>query len=201
MANELPCELQHHWSGWPGAFCLKCGCEDPWEIALADGLWEPDEENQTIKWLGTPEQEAELKAKSICPVKGVLFWSGASGKWILETGEPIMQTALEYLQILGLPVKDRVTGFEGVVSSVGFDLYGCVQCVVTPKVATADSAPKLNDSHWFDYKRLDITNGQPVMARPAFAQMPAAMTMEEARAEEKQPEPGPEAKPSISTRA
>ena len=26
----------HHWSGWPGACCLDCGCEDPLEIALAD---------------------------------------------------------------------------------------------------------------------------------------------------------------------
>jgi hypothetical protein len=28
---------QHRWSGWPGAWCLDCGCEDPHEIALADG--------------------------------------------------------------------------------------------------------------------------------------------------------------------
>lgn len=27
----------HHWSGWPGAHCLDCGCEDPIEVALADG--------------------------------------------------------------------------------------------------------------------------------------------------------------------
>lgn len=26
----------HNWSGWPGAWCLDCGCEDPREIALAD---------------------------------------------------------------------------------------------------------------------------------------------------------------------
>ena len=26
---------EHRWSGWPGAFCLDCGCEDPREIALA----------------------------------------------------------------------------------------------------------------------------------------------------------------------
>lgn len=27
----------HRWSGWPGAYCLDCGAEDPIEIALADG--------------------------------------------------------------------------------------------------------------------------------------------------------------------
>lgn len=26
----------HIWSGWPGAFCLKCGCECDIEISLAD---------------------------------------------------------------------------------------------------------------------------------------------------------------------
>jgi hypothetical protein len=25
------------WSGWPGAWCLDCGREDPHELALADG--------------------------------------------------------------------------------------------------------------------------------------------------------------------
>lgn len=29
--------MNHVWSGWPGAYCLNCGCEDPCEIALADG--------------------------------------------------------------------------------------------------------------------------------------------------------------------
>jgi len=28
---------EHRWSGWPGAWCLDCGCEDPREIALALG--------------------------------------------------------------------------------------------------------------------------------------------------------------------
>jgi len=26
------------WSGWPGAYCLDCGSEDPVEICLADCL-------------------------------------------------------------------------------------------------------------------------------------------------------------------
>jgi hypothetical protein len=30
--------FQHHnWSGWPGAWCMDCGCDDPREIALAEG--------------------------------------------------------------------------------------------------------------------------------------------------------------------
>lgn len=30
--------MMHRWSGWPGAWCLDCGCDDPQELALADGL-------------------------------------------------------------------------------------------------------------------------------------------------------------------
>jgi hypothetical protein len=37
----------HQWSGWPGAFCLRCGSGQVLEIALADGWFscgpgEPD---------------------------------------------------------------------------------------------------------------------------------------------------------------
>jgi hypothetical protein len=28
---------EHRWSGWPGAWCLDCGCADPIEVALAEG--------------------------------------------------------------------------------------------------------------------------------------------------------------------
>ena len=27
--------MSHNWSGWPGAWCLDCGIDDPWESALA----------------------------------------------------------------------------------------------------------------------------------------------------------------------
>lgn len=27
--------MSHRWSGWPGAWCLDCGCECPVETALA----------------------------------------------------------------------------------------------------------------------------------------------------------------------
>ena len=37
-----------------------------------------------------------------------------------------------HLSILGKPVKDKVTGMKGIVSSVSFDLYGCIQVIVNP---------------------------------------------------------------------
>lgn len=35
--------MSHEWSGWPGAFCLKCGAEDALENALAMGWLRIDE--------------------------------------------------------------------------------------------------------------------------------------------------------------
>jgi hypothetical protein len=40
----------------------------------------------------------------------------------------------KHLDILGYEVTDRVTGFKGVVTSISFDLYGCVQALVTPQL-------------------------------------------------------------------
>ena len=27
----------HWWTGWPGAFCLSCGADDPAELCVGDG--------------------------------------------------------------------------------------------------------------------------------------------------------------------
>lgn len=39
---------EHRWSGWPGAWCLDCGCDDPREIALADGTCGSDADGLPI---------------------------------------------------------------------------------------------------------------------------------------------------------
>lgn len=71
----------------------------------------------------------------------------------------------DYLKLLGHRATDRITGFKGVVASVTFDLYGCVQVVLTPGI---DKDGKHTDSHWFDAKRLDLEPGDPVMPAPAY---------------------------------
>jgi len=43
-----------------------------------------------------------------------------------------MNTVEAGLAMLGYNGTDKVTGMEGVVTSVGFDLYGCVQGGVGP---------------------------------------------------------------------
>lgn len=71
----------------------------------------------------------------------------------------------KHLEIMGHRVEDIVTGFKGVVTSVGFDLFGCVQAIVNPGT---DKDGKPAESHWFDVNRLRVTTKKPVMERPQF---------------------------------
>lgn len=77
----------------------------------------------------------------------------------------------KHLSILGLPVKDRVTGFSGIVENVGFDLYGCIQCIVKPPI---NEKGEVVDGRWFDISRLEIRNKKPVMKPPNFEYGPVA---------------------------
>lgn len=61
--------------------------------------------------------------------------------------------AQQHLNLLGYHVRDLVTNYTGVVTSISFDLYGCIQAVVTPAF---DSTV---EPRWFDVNRLIITNG------------------------------------------
>lgn len=74
-----------------------------------------------------------------------------------------MAEVSDYLQILGFPASDRITGFSGVAASVCFDLYGCIQVVITPPVNDKGEAP---ESRWFDIARVATTGGR-VMEPPA----------------------------------
>jgi len=71
----------------------------------------------------------------------------------------------EYLELLGYEVKDSVTKWTGVVVSVTFDLYGCVQCYCMPK---ADKTGKVGEGNWFDHKRLTKVSNKRVMAVPQW---------------------------------
>ena len=71
----------------------------------------------------------------------------------------------QYIALLGLPVKDLVTESEGIVTSVCFDLYGCVQLLVSSKL---DSDGKHQNSRWFDVTRMEVLDDMPVMPVPDF---------------------------------
>ena len=74
----------------------------------------------------------------------------------------------EYLDLLGKTVKDQVTGIKGVVDSVSFDLYGCVQAVVRRPLNEKGEIP---EGLWIDVKRLIVVRGGPIMERPDFGKM------------------------------
>lgn len=78
----------------------------------------------------------------------------------------------KHLSLLGLQVKDRVTGFKGIVTSVSFDLYGCVQAIVNPGGLGKDG--KLAEQAWFDIARLKVIDDKPVMEVPDFEYGPVA---------------------------
>ena len=71
------------------------------------------------------------------------------------------------LKLLGLKCRDCITGFSGIVTSVSFDLYGCIQAWVDPQEITTDTKGK-----WFDVKRLGIIDQTPVMMQPDFVDVP-----------------------------
>jgi hypothetical protein len=54
-------------------------------------------------------------------------------------------------QFIGATVRDRITGFQGVVTGRVEYITGCNQLLVTPKVR-ADG--KLDEPHWFDEQRV-----------------------------------------------
>ena len=71
----------------------------------------------------------------------------------------------KHMKLLGLEVEDKVTGMKGVVSSVVFDLYGCIQATITPKVTKNNEK---GVAYWYDVTRLKVLKKTPVMRRPNF---------------------------------
>ena len=78
---------------------------------------------------------------------------------------------MKHIELLGMKVEDKVTGFGGVVSSVSFDLYGCIQALVNPGL---DKDGKFKEQSWFDVRRLIVKGKTPVMERPEFVRGPVA---------------------------
>lgn len=66
-----------------------------------------------------------------------------------------MKNSIEYIKLLGSLAKDRITDYEGVITSVSFDLYGCIQVVLAQRKIDEKGE---NCVRWFDINRLDIRN-------------------------------------------
>ena len=76
-----------------------------------------------------------------------------------------MKDIQKHLNLLGKPVKDKVTGKTGVITSISFDLYGCIQAIITPKTGKDN---KDVDLRWYDLCRLKVTSDKRVMILPDF---------------------------------
>lgn len=61
--------MSHHYSGWPGAWCLDCGDPDVYEQALAcrDCVVQAGPEDATLEEKLCPVHEAMVRA---CPEPG-----------------------------------------------------------------------------------------------------------------------------------
>jgi len=71
-----------------------------------------------------------------------------------------------YFELLGRIAKDRVTHFEGTVTNLTFDLYGCIQAAIQPKV---DKDNKFPDGRWLDVHRLEPCGETRTMSVPVFS--------------------------------
>ncbi|MCI0532384.1 MAG: hypothetical protein L0Y74_10650 [candidate division Zixibacteria bacterium] len=71
-----------------------------------------------------------------------------------------------HLGLLGLEAQDKVTGAKGVITSISFDLFGCIQAVLTPKI---EKGGEVKSGNWMDVPRLEIKKRKAVMPLPDFA--------------------------------
>ena len=78
-----------------------------------------------------------------------------------------MDTYKRHIELLGYKAKDKITGFSGVIDSICFDLYGCVQASLKPPV---DKDGKIPEAYWFDVTRLEIKTNKRVVDMPDFYQ-------------------------------
>jgi hypothetical protein len=80
----------------------------------------------------------------------------------------------EHLRLLGFKVRDVVSGITGIVTSISFDISGCIQGLVTPEV---DKDGKYPDSRWIDTKRLKEIADMSVMPIPTFSSVPGGQEL------------------------
>ena len=82
-----------------------------------------------------------------------------------------MDKIYDHIDLLGMRVSDKVTGIQGIVTCVSFDLYGCIQAVICPGV---DGDGKLRESIWVDVSRITVLDSNRIMKIPDFHTGPVA---------------------------
>jgi hypothetical protein len=82
--------------------------------------------------------------------------------------EAIKMDIEKHLGLLGHEVRDKVSDYKGVVISISFDLFGCVQALVRP-MGLKDG--DLQNGNWLDLSRLRVISSKPLML-PNYADPP-----------------------------
>lgn len=59
----------------------------------------------------------------------------------------------------GIKVRDKITGFEGIVTGYVEYITGCNQALLAPRV---DGSGALREPHWFDEQRLEVLDDTPI---------------------------------------
>ena len=77
-----------------------------------------------------------------------------------------MKDIQKHLNLLGMTVQDKVTRFKGIIDTISFDLYGCVQAGVNPGIDKEDAQ---RECRWFDITRLKVMKAKRVMQLPDFS--------------------------------
>lgn len=75
------------------------------------------------------------------------------------------EDVMKHIELLGLRVKDKISGVDGIITSVSFDLYGCIQATINRGL---NEKGEMHDGFWFDVCRLDILDKKPIMNVPNF---------------------------------
>ena len=77
----------------------------------------------------------------------------------------------KHIGLLGLEVEDKVTKAKGYITSISFDLFGCIQAIITPEIG---KDMEVKCGVWMDVNRLKILSKKPVMKVPDFDYGPIA---------------------------
>ena len=78
---------------------------------------------------------------------------------------------------LGQKGRDKISGFEGIITGRATYLYGCDQYVLAPPV---DKEGKMPDSCWFDEGRIEIT-GIGITAASVQVEKPGGPNRDDSR--------------------
>jgi hypothetical protein len=71
------------------------------------------------------------------------------------------------IELLGKKAKDKITGAIGIITSICFDLYGCIQVIISPQKIN-EKGEEIKPIGWIDINRIKIINNTRIMNYPDF---------------------------------